>query len=158
MSDFERALEFTLWWEKGFVNDPDDPGGRTDKGISEAAHPEVWKDGKVDDAELRQTYAVYWRAVGGDALPWPLSAACFDFAVNSGGWAAALAPVTDLWSPAATTRPSGTPVQWALIVCAIRRAYLVGLARGGPSNRKFSRGWANRIASLEKFCRGEDWK
>ena len=36
MADFERAVEKTLKLEGGFVNDPDDPGGATKYGITEA--------------------------------------------------------------------------------------------------------------------------
>lgn len=38
------------------TNDPLDPGGRTQYGISERANPEAWKDGKVTEAEAREIY------------------------------------------------------------------------------------------------------
>jgi lysozyme family protein len=41
MPGFERALAFTLRWEGGLSQDPDDPGGTTKYGISARAHPEV---------------------------------------------------------------------------------------------------------------------
>jgi lysozyme family protein len=32
---FHNALAFILRWQGGFVDDPDDPGGRTIKGITQ---------------------------------------------------------------------------------------------------------------------------
>ena len=40
MSSFQKAIEFVLRWEGGYVNDPDDPGGETNFGISKRAHPD----------------------------------------------------------------------------------------------------------------------
>ncbi len=34
MADFKTAIEATLKAEGGYVNDPDDPGGETYKGIA----------------------------------------------------------------------------------------------------------------------------
>ena len=41
MAHFERAIDKTLAWEGGYVNDPKDPGGETKYGISKRAHPDV---------------------------------------------------------------------------------------------------------------------
>ena len=37
MAYFERAIDKTLAWEGGYVNDPKDPGGETKYGISKRA-------------------------------------------------------------------------------------------------------------------------
>lgn len=42
--------------EGGFVNNPADAGGRTDKGISEKSNPAAWADGKVTEEEARAIY------------------------------------------------------------------------------------------------------
>lgn len=82
---FETVLEFTLKMEGGFSNNPADPGGRTIYGISERAHPELWKKGTptLDDAK-RLYRAKYWDAVHGDQLPPRTAMALFDFTVHSG--------------------------------------------------------------------------
>jgi lysozyme family protein len=41
MSDFEQAVEFVLGHEGGYSNDPNDPGGETNFGISKRAYPNV---------------------------------------------------------------------------------------------------------------------
>ena len=54
---FDRFAQFILSWEGGFVNDPDDPGGATNKGITLA----TWQrrgydkngDGGITAADLR---------------------------------------------------------------------------------------------------------
>lgn len=38
---FEEAVEFVLAYEGGYVNDPNDPGGETNFGISKRAYPNV---------------------------------------------------------------------------------------------------------------------
>lgn len=38
------------------TNDPLDPGGRTQYGISERANPEAWKDGQVSAQEAREIF------------------------------------------------------------------------------------------------------
>ena len=38
------------------TNDPNDPGGRTQYGISERANPDLWADGKVTEDEARERY------------------------------------------------------------------------------------------------------
>ena len=42
MADFRKALEHVLSNEGGYVNDPDDPGGETYKGIARKMNPQ-WK-------------------------------------------------------------------------------------------------------------------
>lgn len=82
---FETVLAFTLEMEGGFSNNPADPGGRTIYGISERAHPELWKDGppSLDDAK-RLYRRKYWDAIRGDELPPRTAMALFDFTVHSG--------------------------------------------------------------------------
>ena len=72
--------------EGGSVNHPADRGDRTDKGISERAHPEVWADGKVTDEEARSIYLQeYVHRPGFDKISDPhLMAQLVDFGVNSG--------------------------------------------------------------------------
>jgi lysozyme family protein len=72
--------------EGGFVDDPADGGGRTDKGISERAHPEAWADGKVTYEEARAIYeAKYLKGPGFDRITVPyLREQLVDFGVHSG--------------------------------------------------------------------------
>ena len=91
--NYSRALALVLKWEGGFSNHPDDPGGATNRGITQAVYDAYrrrlglsTRSVKLlaDDA-MRDIYRKqYWLAVHGDELPGGLDYAAFDFAVNSG--------------------------------------------------------------------------
>lgn len=72
--------------EGGFVNDPDDSGGRTIYGISERAHPELWKDGPPSYETARKVYEqAYILAEKFDQIPDPwLRDQVIDYGVTSG--------------------------------------------------------------------------
>lgn len=68
------------------TNDPADPGGRTQWGISERSNPEAWKDGVVTEAEARAIYErKYVKGPGFDKIhDSALMAQMVDYGVNSG--------------------------------------------------------------------------
>ena len=86
MPTIEDLISDVIQREGGFSNNPADMGGRTDKGISERAHPDAWKDGKVTDEEARAIYHTkYVKGPGFDKVADPaLQAQLIDFAVHSG--------------------------------------------------------------------------
>lgn len=82
--NFDRALAEILRHEGGYVNDPHDPGGETNMGISKRSYP-------LEDIKnmTRERAAViyrrdFWNAVRADELPDGVDLAAFDAAVNSG--------------------------------------------------------------------------
>lgn len=93
---WQRSREFVRRWEGGRADNPADPGGATNKGITlgtytrwRKAHgqPEPTKDDlrAITDAEADQIfYEWYWLESGADKLAWPLCLAHFDTAVNAG--------------------------------------------------------------------------
>jgi lysozyme family protein len=92
-SNFQRALAAVLKHEGGYVNHPKDPGGATNKGVTQAVYDasrKRWGYGVrsvkfITDAEVSTIYRTqYWDAVAGDDLPDGLDYAVFDYAVNSG--------------------------------------------------------------------------
>jgi hypothetical protein len=94
--NFARARAFVKKWEGGWADDPADPGGATNKGITLGTfthwrevhgQPAPTRDDlrNLTDAEADDIYRDwYWLASGADKLPWPLSLAHFDTAVNAG--------------------------------------------------------------------------
>lgn len=88
MDNWGRALEHVFKWEGGYVNDPRDPGGETNMGISKRSYPHL------DIPNLRKEEAAeiyrrdYWMKSGANELEWPLCLTHFDFAVNAGTWRA----------------------------------------------------------------------
>ena len=90
---FDSALAFILKAEGGYVNDPSDPGGATNQGITQQTYDAFRaKQGKdaypVKDilpAEVAVIYREeYWTAGRCYELPWPLSLVHFDGCVNHG--------------------------------------------------------------------------
>jgi lysozyme family protein len=90
---FERALEFVLAREGGFSDDPADPGGATNFGITQATY-DAWRRSLDKDpypvlhivpAEVEVIYRDrYWEPPSCPLLPWPLALVHFDGAVNHG--------------------------------------------------------------------------
>lgn len=84
MSAFDRALALVLRHEGGLVDDPRDPGGLTNLGISQRAYPNV-DIRSLDQAGAGAIYRRdYWDAIKADQLPEGLAICVFDAAVNMG--------------------------------------------------------------------------
>lgn len=92
-ANFKTALKTVLVYEGGYANHPKDPGGATNKGITQRVYNSyLARKGKtaksvkqITQAEVEEIYKQqYWDAVQGDRLPAGIDLAVFDFAVNSG--------------------------------------------------------------------------
>lgn len=88
-STFETFYQRILVLEGGqrATDNPDDRGGRTQGGVSERAHPDVWEDGKVTVEEQRRIYREIYGTCHIEALSElneTLAFQVFDFAVTSG--------------------------------------------------------------------------
>ncbi len=101
MINFKRAYDKLIAYEGGYVNDPDDRGGETYKGISRKFHPN-WCGWELVD-EFKHNLALlkenehriepcvekfylenYWQKIHGDALPYVIAEELFEQAVNLG--------------------------------------------------------------------------
>jgi len=100
MNNFDIAIEKLLKNEGGYVNDPDDLGGETYKGITRKYNPD-WIGWKTIDAcdnkdEITASPALdnqvklfyrenYWNKLNGDRIrDIEIAISIFDFAVNAG--------------------------------------------------------------------------
>ncbi len=89
---FAACLPFVLKAEGGFVNNPQDPGGATNQGITLATFRHYTDlNASVDDLKAVTPETVariyrtgYWAAVKGDQLQAGVDLMLFDMAVNSG--------------------------------------------------------------------------
>jgi lysozyme family protein len=85
MSRFEECFKHVILAEGGYVNDPSDPGGRTQFGITQRDHPDLWLNGPPTIEQAQDRYEQqYWKAAGCDKLPPPFDLLVFDAAVNQG--------------------------------------------------------------------------
>lgn len=162
---FIHSLPFVLRWEGGYVNDPDDPGGATNKGITQRVYDE-WRQRqgqqpqdvrRIDDAEVHTIYeADYWLPPRCDLLQRQLDLVQFDTAVNMGvGRAVRLlqdalgCDVDGDFGPRTRTAADGCDPGTTIMACCDRReSYYRMLAERRPRMKKFLKGWLNRLNAL----------
>lgn len=91
--DIEDMIDHLLKTEGGYVNDPDDPGGPTNFGITQTTLSR-WRDRPVSAAEVRGMSVSeardiyrhrYFKRPRIDALPHGVQPSVFDMFVNAGG-------------------------------------------------------------------------
>lgn len=81
---FDTAIERVLAVEKGYVNDPSDPGGETNWGISKRSYPNIDIKNLTKDGATAIYKRDFWDVIDADKLPSSVVYQLFDFAVNSG--------------------------------------------------------------------------
>src|SRR5215813_4897295 len=95
---FGICLAFTLREEGGYVDDPADPGGATNMGITLATYREWSNDAALGPTQVqnmtRRTASaiyrsLYWNPLRADALPIGVDLSVFDMGVNAGIWSSA---------------------------------------------------------------------
>lgn len=84
MNAWDVAIKFVLEMEGGLTDDPNDPGGLTNFGISKKAYPNV----DIRNLSVEQASDIYrrdyWNACRCDEFPGLWAIAIFDMAVNQG--------------------------------------------------------------------------
>ncbi len=155
---FLAAVTETLRQEGGYVNDPQDPGGETNFGISKRQYP------TLDIAHLTRDDAIaiyardYWRPVRGDELPWPIAVVLFDINVNGGApvrWLqeALSLPIDGIFGPATLAAARKHPDPKAVAGRVLRRRILYYVAL--PTFARFGAGWVQRSFDLYRIaCEG----
>jgi len=162
--NFEQCIALVLREEGGFVNNPHDPGGMTNMGVTKASW-EMYVQHPVTEDEMRKLTLAdvipfyrtnYWDTIRGDSLPDGIDYAVFDMAVNSGVGRAAktlqavlgvkadgsIGPATIAACEAANARDVTTQF------CEKRLAFLQGL----PTWNTFGKGWGSRVARVEELA------
>ena len=84
MSDFDKAIIFTLKQEGGYVNDQKDPGGETKYGISKKQYPFLDISALTLEQVKNIYHTDYWMPAKCEQISYPLNMVHFDCAVNSG--------------------------------------------------------------------------
>lgn len=166
-ANFPAALAAVLKYEGGWSDDPQDPGGATQKGVTlavfshwlgrQATKPELRA---ISDTDLSAIYrSLYWNAVHADALPAGVDLVVFDTAVNSGTGRAAklLQGAVDVTVDGAigpqTIRAAQTHAAADTIdrLCASREAFYRSL----PTFGHFGAGWLARLKAVRALA--HDW-
>ncbi|WP_309666168.1 holin-associated N-acetylmuramidase [Tabrizicola sp.] len=167
MVSVQQIAEEIVAREGGFVNDPDDPGGATNHGVTigtlRRLGIDVNRDTRIDVADVRalsRAQAVeiylehYYKRPGIAALPEALQASVFDMYVNAGGNAVKILQrlLGDMGFPcdadgeigpqtirAAQMASEAAPSHLADAYGIARRNYYYTLADKRPASRKFAR-------------------
>lgn len=167
MTSVKEIAEEIVAREGGFVNDPDDPGGATNHGVTlgtlRRLGLDVTGDGGIDVADIRRLtrgQAVeiyvehYFRRPGLGALPDCLQATVFDMQVNAGANAVKVLQrlLSDMGYPcdadgaigpqtirAAQMAAEAAPNHLADAYGIARRNYYYSLADARPASRKYAR-------------------
>lgn len=161
MSRFERAMRALSAHEGGYVNHPDDPGGATNKGVTQRTYDayrrrvfeRVRPVREITDAEVFDIYRTqYWTAVRAEELPQGLAYCVFDAAVNSGParaakWLQGVAGVDQdgIVGEQTLAAVRGLDVPRAIDrYCDVRLAFMKRL-KHWPT---FKNGWSRRVAEV----------
>lgn len=164
MSRADIAIARILAHEGGYVNDPDDNGGPTNKGITLATYRRyINRRGTIENLKAMTTAQAtmvykfqYWDAVQADSLPVGVDYAVADYAVNSGPSRAAkalqgvLGVAQDGKIGPVTLAKAKSLDPGAIIddLTGQRMAFLRGLSDW----RKFGKGWTSRVNGVHEMA------
>lgn len=152
---FSTVIDKLLTHEGGYVNDPKDPGGETNFGISKKSFPNVNIAGLTLEQAKQIYFDRYWKGNNIDLLPQHLRYIVFDTAVNMGGRTAVImlqkligvnrdGRIGPMTAKAAQNLPIGAYANARIM----RYNFLV--ARNG-NLKKFLRGWKKRVNDVVAF-------
>ena len=157
---FERAVEIVLAHEGGLVDDPADPGGITNCGVSLRSYPQLGAAGirALTPDQAKEIYRRdWWLRCGWDELPAPIAAKLLDIGVNIGAEAVHRALQRALRATGATVGEDGVlgPATRAAVAKADATALLVAfrsevaghyrvIAALHPPEQRFLQGWLTR--------------
>ncbi|MDX5329656.1 MAG: holin-associated N-acetylmuramidase [Caulobacteraceae bacterium] len=167
MQSVEQIAREIVRREGGFVNDPDDPGGATNYGVTlgtmKALKKDLNGDGRIDVADVRALTRAqaeqifvehYFRRPRLGELPEAVQASVFDMYVNAGANAVKILQrlLTRMGFPtaddgqvgpktiaAARAAAAAAPRHLADAYAIARRNYYYALADQRPASRKFAR-------------------
>lgn len=172
MADFKQALQMVLQHEGGYVNDPNDPGGETYKGIArnmnsgwlgwilidiqkkQANFPANLSNNSELNTEIEHFYKInYWDRVKGDQInDQRVANTIFDFSVNAG-----VSTGSVLAQKVVDAKEDGVlgnisigainamqPEQFLSYYTIAKIARYIKIVKNRPSSQKYFYGWVRR--------------
>ena len=147
LDNLYKALSFTLKWEGGYVNDPHDPGGETNKGITKAVYDNYRKLSKLPIQSVKlisanEIYDIYehnyWLCMGCDKLAdIKLAISVFDCGVNMG--------CSRAIKYLRLSNNDYTKFN------ELRIGYYTNLVKVNAKLKRYLNGWTNRVNDLRKY-------
>lgn len=148
---FLRSDAVTSAWEGGYVNHAKDPGGPTDRGVTQATY-DGWRKKKglaprpvrgITAIEAQQLfYEDFWLASGSERLAAGVDLATYDASVNSG------VKRGRAWLMASIGGPDHETVKR---ICVRRLGFMQMLKIW----KTFGKGWSRRVADIQ--AKGVAW-
>jgi lysozyme family protein len=170
MADVTKLVPHILKWEGGFVNDPDDLGGATCKGVTYKSYklykkrkglpePTIEDLKNLSDEEFTDILkTMYWDYCLGDRIEsQSVANAIVDWAWNSGTRTAVkevqqILGVKDdgiLGNITLAAINSRSPLPLFGAIQTARKFYIERICIARPKNKKYRKGWINRINNLQ---------
>jgi lysozyme family protein len=159
--NWDDCFAMVIKSEGGFVDNPKDPGGMTNLGVTRSAW-EAYLGRDVSEDDMRSLTpdrvkpfykAMYWDRIKGDSLPAGIDYAAYDFAVNSGPYKAArfLQEIAGVVIDGVIGPKSLEAIQacdakeTADAICDMRMDFLKGLSTFDT----FGKGWTTRVEAVK---------
>jgi lysozyme family protein len=162
MADFAKALAYTLRHEGGWSDDPADPGGATNFGITLATARRYGIKTKEELRAITKELVAeiyrdgYWRF--GDINDQRVATKLFDMAVNMGQEVAVRLLAAALWLPqgaparldaaAVGIANAADPAALLARLCKESEAHYRIVAARRPASAKFLKGWLKRASEV----------
>jgi lysozyme family protein len=160
ISNWSKSFLLLLESEGGYVNNPSDPGGRTNLGVTQSTW-EAWVGRKSNEKEMQSLSAAmvqplykrkYWDACCCDDLPIGVDYIVFDFAVNAG-----VGRSSKILQSTVGANPDGDIGE--LTIAAVNMSakdiidrfsqLKVSFYRSLPTFITFGNGWLNRVSAVQ---------
>lgn len=172
---FDTANHWIGGHEDGYSNHPDDPGGPTNHGVTQAVYDAYRRRRKLPTRDVREISSAevndirlrqYWIPAGGDVLPVGLDYAVFDFCYHSGANRAVKELQRQLATKVSGIKADGIVGEMTLdaverygsvesliaAYCARRMAFLQRLKNWSS----FKTGWTRRVVGHKKGVQADD--
>lgn len=169
---YRELMTFIRKWEGGFVDDPQDRGGATNMGVTIG----TWrthgydkdKDGDIDVADLKKMSLEDWEAIfkkqywdrwQADSIKHKeVAFMLVDWVWGSGSYGIKIpqrvlgVKADGIVGPKTLAAVNSRPRSFARELAKERLAYLHRIVKSDSTQKKYIKGWANRVNDLVRLC------